>query len=149
MQAPIPLVGRSFLYEPWFWFALLCGPLTWLVLWGIGLPVTGVVHLSVGVLLLSVLVYPVLEEIVFRGFLQEWLLIRPAFQPSRYGITLANVATSCVFALLHLMSQPPLWALSIVFPSLVFGWLRDRYSNLLPGILVHMFYNAGLLLIFG
>ena len=118
-------------------------------MWWLGVPMTASLNLSLMTLVLSVLLYPVLEEIVFRGWLQEWLLTYPIMQSSKLGFSVANGVTSGIFAAFHLLNQSPLWAASIFFPSLVFGWLRDRYDSLLPGMLVHMFYNAGLLLLFG
>ena len=139
----------GFWAEPWFWLSLAAGLLVWVSLWWLGVAMTTSLNLSLLTFVLSVLVYPVLEEIVFRGWLQEWLLTFPVMQASKLGFTVANGVTSGIFAAFHLFSQSPLWAASILFPSLVFGWLRDRYDSLLPGVLVHMFYNAGLLLLFG
>jgi len=35
------------------------------------------------------------------------------------------------------------------FPSLVFGYFRDRYDSIWPGAALHIFYNAGWLLLAG
>jgi len=59
------------------------------------------------------------------------------------GISMANVVTSLLFASLHLISQPPLWAALVFVPSLVFGWARDRYITVVPSIILHVVYNAG------
>jgi membrane protease YdiL (CAAX protease family) len=91
----------------------------------------------------SVLVYPPLEEIIFRGGLQPALLSVSSLSIARYGITLANIITSAVFAAVHLITQPPLWALLVFVPSLVFGAARDRYDGITASIILHMFYNAG------
>ena len=64
-------------------------------------------------------------------------------QRSVSGISLANIITSVLFAAMHLINQPPLWAASVFFPSLAFGWLRDRYLNIHSSIALHMAYNAG------
>jgi len=102
----------------------------------------------INVLLFGVLVYPILEEIVFRGWLQGALLIkgRP-YVKSILGISLANLITSVIFAALHLVYQDYIWALLIVFPSLVFGYFRDRYQKILPSIIIHSFYNCGFILL--
>jgi len=92
--------------------------------------------------------YPVLEEIVFRGGLQSALLEQTPFKKKFFGISLANVVTSTAFAALHLVYQPLLWACAVFFPSLVFGWARERYDSIIPSILLHGFYNLGFVLLF-
>ncbi len=132
-------------------------------------------------LLFAGLIYPVLEEVVFRGALQGFLLDRlpssvrsfaPSLQPlnqradhddtpeleqsfakRRYymligPISLANVLTSVAFATLHLLSQPPLWAFLVFFPSLAFGWTREASSGLLLPVVLHVFYNLGFFLLY-
>ena len=93
-----------------------------------------------------VVVYPVLEEIVFRGLLLDWLSKQ---LHQRLGwLTLANVLTSLAFAALHLIHQSLLWSLLIFFPSLVFGFSKERYRSLWAPILLHCWYNLGFLWLF-
>ncbi len=88
------------------------------------------------------LFYPVMEEIIFRGLLQETLSER--LKPWRLGpVTHANLITSLVFTGLHFFFHPPLWAASVLLPSLVFGYFKDRYRTLTTPIILHTFYNAG------
>lgn len=92
------------------------------------------------------LVQPLLEELVFRGLLQGWLLdlLRRRNGPWRLGpLTLANLLVSGAFVLLHLRAQPLAWALAVAAPSLVFGLLRERHGSIWPPVLVHAVYNAG------
>ncbi len=100
------------------------------------------------VVALVAIVSPVLEEIVFRGGLQTALLTRPLLRRACWGITGANLLTSIAFAAVHLISQPPLWALLIVLPSLVFGWALERHNTLLSPIGLHVFYNSGFIILF-
>jgi len=93
--------------------------------------------------LLSAVVYPVLEEIVFRGGVQTYLLGRPRLGRCRFGISGANVLTSLVFSLFHLVAHAPLWALAVFVPSLVFGYFRERHDSLKSPIALHVFYNGG------
>ena len=81
------------------------------------------------------------EEVVFRLLLQgeihrlmRGIILLP-------GLSLANIATSAIFVAAHLLHHPPLWALSVFFPSLVFGWAMDRYHSVLPPVLLHFCYN--------
>jgi len=94
------------------------------------------------------LLYPVLEEYVFRGALQTALFNRTTLRRSLMGISMANVLTSLVFAAMHFINQPPLWAAMVFFPSLVFGWARDRYANIHASIVLHVVYNTGFIALF-
>jgi len=97
--------------------------------------------------LLPVLLYPVIEEIVFRGLIQE--LVHDYISPRFFGpISVANLLTSVLFAGLHLLSQPLLWGMLVFFPSLVFGFFKDRHRSLYAPIMLHVFYNAGFLWLF-
>jgi uncharacterized protein len=89
-----------------------------------------------------VLVLPIAEELVFRGVLQGQLLRLSSAR--RMGpLTLANICTTIAFAAMHLPTQPPLWALAVAVPSIVFGHLRERFGSVLPAMFLHAFYNAG------
>lgn len=126
---------------------MLAAPVSWLILAAAGLSVN--THSpDIKLLFWSALIYPILEEIVFRGTLQPALLSRAWFRHSKGGISLANVLTSIVFAGFHLISQAPLWASLVFLPSLVFGATRDRYGNISASIVLHMFYNFGFIILF-
>lgn len=132
-----------------WWAALSGGPFFWLALWFWGVDVQPLERLGrhLPALALIALVYPVLEEIVFRGAIQEWLNSRLP-DVSRLGISLPNLVTSLLFTALHFIHQAPLWAASVFLPSLVFGFFKERYQSLLPPILLHVFYNTGYALLF-
>lgn len=135
--------------DPLFFAALAAGPLVCLLLAllpGIaltaGMPPPGWLAL-----VLSVLVYPVLEEIVFRGGLQPWLADHSA---ARLGpLTLANGVTTAVFTALHFIYHPPLWALGVLIPSLVFGYFRERHNSVGAPIALHIAYNAAYFFMLG
>ena len=134
-----------------FWVAILAAPLFWIALLATGnrssdwsWPLRSPVQF-----LMLAAAYPVLEELAFRGLLQG-LLLSPAWgRRSLAGITGANLATSAVFALCHFWRHPPLWAALTFFPSLVFGFFRDRHGSVMPPIVLHVVYNAGYFLLFG
>jgi len=138
--------ARVFWRDAAFWVALLAGPVCWGLLLAIGQPIAGPPEWLVVAQL--VLLMPVLEEIVFRGGIQAALHNRLFFARHVAGISIANVVTSIFFAAMHLFSQPPLWAALVFFPSLVFGWARDRYVSIVPCILLHAVYNAGFVFLF-
>jgi len=89
-----------------------------------------------------VLLQPLIEEFAFRGVLQGLLLRRSRGRVAG-PISLANLGTTVAFVTLHLMAQPPPWALAVAVPSLVFGHLRERFGSVLPAVFVHIVYNAG------
>jgi uncharacterized protein len=98
--------------------------------------------------LLPVFVYPVLEEIAFRGLIQETLFAQNWGKKNWLNFTVANFLTSVLFVAAHFFYHQPLWALSVLIPSLVFGFFRDKYQSVIPGILLHIFYNFGYIWLF-
>jgi membrane protease YdiL (CAAX protease family) len=92
------------------------------------------------------LIYPLLEEWVFRGVLQGELLKREWGKRRGIGISNANLVTSVVFVLLHFINHPPLWAVAVFVPSLVFGHFRERHESLVTPMLLHSFFNLTYLL---
>jgi uncharacterized protein len=57
--------------------------------------------------------------------------------------TVANLGATVGFVGMHLLSQPPAWALATALPSLLFGHLRERFGSVLPPLFIHAVYNAG------
>lgn len=99
------------------------------------------------VFLYPALFYPVLEELVFRGLIQE--LAHRYLKPWRVGpLSHANLLTSLLFTALHFISHPPLWAAAVLVPSLVFGFFKDRSGALAVPVVLHVFYNSGYLWLF-
>jgi membrane protease YdiL (CAAX protease family) len=143
-------VTRMLWRDTLFWLAVMAGPLCWLLLYLLLRPATPQWTWPLAApadYLLPVLFYPVLEEIVFRGLLQE--LAQEYISRRTLGpISLANLLTSLVFTGFHFLNHAPLWAALVFFPSLVFGFFKDRHGTLTAPILLHAFYNAGFLLIF-
>ncbi len=125
------LRGLRAFRDPLFFLALSAGLLAWL------LPQPRVDLAWYRLLLLALL-----EEFVFRACLQNLLSRSSLIRIDLGPISGANLAASAVFAGLHLVHQPPLWALAVFFPSLVFGWAWDRYEHLLPCWTLHFVYNV-------
>lgn len=140
------MIPKKYWLDWLFYVALVAGPLFWLNLYLIGQPLMGPPALLMW-LKLSLLM-PVLEEIVFRGGIQSALYTKSFFSRSWFGISVANIVTSIIFAAMHFISQPPLWAALVFIPSIVFGWARDRYISIVPCILLHAVYNAGFVWLF-
>jgi uncharacterized protein len=92
------------------------------------------------------LLYPVVEEWLFRGLLQGELLSRRWGAVRHMGLSRANVVTSAAFALVHLVNQPWTWALSVFVPSLALGHFRERYGGIRIPVLLHIAFNLAYVL---
>jgi len=91
-----------------------------------------------------ILLFPFLEEYLFRGVLQGALAKRPWGAHRVCGIlSFANIIASLVFTVFHTLYHPPLWAASVFIPSLLFGCFKDQYDTIAYSFLLHMFFNAG------
>jgi membrane protease YdiL (CAAX protease family) len=135
--------------DPLFPAAVLVAPIIWLVLYFIIRPELDwlwPLH-EPARFLWPVLFFPVVEEILFRGLLQDF--VRDYFSKRVFGLlSVANIVTSLIFAALHFFFQPALWAALVFFPSLVFGLFKDRTGKLTGSIILHSFYNLGFLWVF-
>lgn len=129
-----------------FLAAIAAAPFFWLILlwWNspVALDMARPFHAPL-VFLLMVFVYPVVEELVFRGALQGILLRQPWGSSSLGSVTMANLITSLAFAGFHFFYHAPLWAALVLLPALIFGYFRDKYQRVLPAIVLHVFYNTG------
>ncbi len=130
--------------------ALAAGPLFWLLLFvlgarpeNLGWPLRAPLDF-----MLPALAFPLLEEFIFRGGVQQ--LLRDVLGARGVGpMSAANLLTSVLFAALHFIHHPPLWAALTFFPSLVFGYFMDRDRRLRLPMLLHVFYNLGYYWLFG
>jgi membrane protease YdiL (CAAX protease family) len=126
--------------DKWFYFALGLGLLV-CVLLSLVLYSKIKFHppLQVSFLLAQIFKVAIPEELVFRGILLPFL--KNYLSYSWKGWSLANMVTAFLFALAHLFSQPPFWALSTFFPGLIFGYFKEKHNSLLPSVSLHFFYN--------
>ncbi len=85
------------------------------------------------------------EEVLFRGFLQGGLLSRESFKPVTAGFSRANWLTSIAFACAHIWQHPLMLIPGYFAVSLVLGFFRERYGGILVPVLLHSYYNIGLL----
>ena len=89
---------------------------------------------------------PVTEEVLWRGAVQQ------AFKSAGLPRTLAMIAASGLFALVHWNAVPVdarAGALPALFVlGLLFGWLFERTGRLLASITAHAAFNAANLLLF-
>ena len=130
----------------WWWLAaagLAAGPILWLLV-GIN-PIATVPHgfwQWAGVIGWQ----PFVEELLFRGLLQGQLLRLSWARRTWHGISAANGMASLVFTAIHFLYHPPLWAVAVLLPSLIFGWLRERHQSTWSPLIMHVLYNLGFFL---
>lgn len=87
-----------------------------------------------------VIIPPLIEELVFRGFIFSGLR-------RRFGIVITSVLTSLLFAVGHLQfgnGAPLLWsaATDTFILSMVMCYVRERTGSIVPTIIMHMLKNA-------
>ena len=142
-------VGKKGWFDVAFLIALLAACCFWLAMYLFTRPAidwTWPLRLPAA-FLYPALIYPVLEEIVFRGWLQD-IARKRLTGPGIGPLSRANLVTSVVFTGLHFINHPPAWAAAVFIPSLTFGYFKDRTGGLAAPIGLHVFYNAGYFWIF-
>jgi len=80
-----------------------------------------------------VIIAPIGEEIVFRGFLQKFL------EDYWKDITRAVLVTSLFFAMIHFN---PFWTIQIYLLGIVLGFLSWKTKSVIPSILLHSINNG-------
>jgi len=144
-------------HDKQFRLALVAAPAVWgIMLWlfSTHAPPIGQALSTPGQWLLLAVVYPCIEEIVFRGMLQGHLRNYPWGLHKLGLFSTTNTLTSMVFTGLHFFTHPPLIAFFVFIPSLIFGYFRDRNHHdstqgLAAPVILHCWYNAGYFFIFG
>ena len=140
------LTCQPFWRDAQFYLALLAGLIVLTVLYFFFPLHTNIIRTGQWGLLLSLILWqPFGEELLFRGIIQGQLHQLPWGQHSWLHLSAANLLTSFAFVALHLVYHPSLWAVAIFFPSLVFGYFRERHQSLYPAFALHSLYNLGYL----
>lgn len=85
-------------------------------------------------LLAMVVAAPLMEELLFRGFIMR------GFSASRLGAIGAIIVTSATWALLHVQYEV-FFVVQIFLLGLVFGWLRWRSGSTTLTLLLHALTN--------
>ena len=72
---------------------------------------------------------------------EEWFF--RAYLLNRTGTTgwRSNLTTSLIFTTLHLVSNLNLYALLVIFPSMIFGWVYQKTANIYLVIFLHALSN--------
>lgn len=89
------------------------------------------------VALFSVTLGPLMEELLFRGFLYPVLR-------KHFGVVAGIIGTALPFGLIHLAQYGYSWAsgLLIFVVGIVLATVRERANSLAAGFLVHVAYNG-------
>ncbi len=90
------------------------------------------------------------EEFFYRGYMQTRL--NQLFPPDRWRLFGATFGwslpiTALLFTLGHSLVTWQWWQPFIIFPALIFGWLRSRTGNILAGTLFHAFANTAMIVL--
>jgi len=133
---------QRLLRDKLFLLALFIAPVFWWLNYYFELS-AAVVRVSWTFLFVVAVLYPVLEELCFRGALQGYLLQSAWGQKHLLRLSRANCLTSVVFVIFHLYGQSIFWSLAVFAPSLLFGYMRERHHSVFPCIILHVFYNIG------
>ena len=80
-----------------------------------------------------VIVAPIGEEVVFRGFLQKFL------EEHWKDITRAVLVTSLFFAMMHFN---PFWTIQIYILGVLLGFLSWKTKSVIPSIMLHSINNG-------
>ena len=95
------------------------------------------------------LLFPILEEIVFRGLIQDYISLKLSTWDKYLGITTANWLTTLLFCLTHFVTRSFIVALLVIVPSLLLGALRDRGFSIKALAAIHVYWNGGVYLLAG
>jgi membrane protease YdiL (CAAX protease family) len=103
-------------------------------------------------IVLQVTLGPVLEEVLFRGYLFAflmWLLTRAAIDAGRNRLVVVFAAV--VFAVVHLAQPGVSWLqlACITSTGMLYGWIRCRSGSTVPAAVSHALYNLALYAISG
>src|SRR6185437_10590101 len=98
-------------------------------------------------IVLQVTLGPVLEEVVFRGYLFAflmWFLTRAAIGAGRDRLVVVFAAV--VFAVVHLARPGVSWLqlACITSTGTLYGWIRCRSGSTAPAAASHAVYNLAL-----
>lgn len=141
-------LATGLIRDPLFLTALVAGlPVAWVVAlsgW-VQLPADNRLMVQVSILLW----FPLTEELAFRGLVQGLIGDWASGRARWLGLSLGNLVATAAFVAWHLVYQPSFFVLTLLVPSLIFGFFRDRYDSLMPPVILHVGYNGFLLAALG
>ena len=98
-------------------------------------------QLNSSVIFSSIILFPIIEELSFRGILLD--VFNYLFKNKKLfaQISIANIATSILFAIMHTQYHLLFLALLTFIPSIIFGFFKEQFNSVIPAILLHSYYN--------
>jgi hypothetical protein len=102
------------------------------------------IQVNMALLTISILLFVgIPEEYFFRGYLQSELNYifgrKIKFLSSKFGPGL--LITAIIFTLSHILVQMDWSKASLIFLSLILGWLREKTESILASVGLHTFAN--------
>ncbi len=79
------------------------------------------------------------EELFFRGFLMP--LLSSFIKGNSWFFSYSNIVVSIVFSMSHIFLHNIFWSALVFFPSLIYGYFREKYESILPPVVLHFVYN--------
>ncbi|MGC8928396.1 MAG: JDVT-CTERM system glutamic-type intramembrane protease MrtJ [Myxococcota bacterium] len=92
--------------------------------------------------LINLLLVAIPEEVFFRGYIQQELMRAYNSKKIFRVLSYSNLLTSILFSLGHFFINPNLGRIAVFFPSLLFGFLRERSGSIYPSIILHWLSNV-------
>ncbi len=122
---------------PLWWSHMVGRPLSWL-----GRPVLFPARFGEEILG-QIFTIALPEEAFYRGYLQTQLdrALPPRLRVLGATVGPSLLVTSAIFALGHVATDPNPARLAVFFPSLLFGWLRQRTGGVGASVLLHATSN--------
>ena len=79
------------------------------------------------------------EELFFRGFLMP---VFSSFIKGKFWFfSYSNIIVSFIFSISHIFLHNIFWSALVFFPSLIYGYFREKYESILPPVVLHFVYN--------
>jgi membrane protease YdiL (CAAX protease family) len=93
--------------------------------------------------LIEVFLVALPEEVFFRGYLQTHLedFFQKRFRLLGVIFGFGMILAAAFFALSHFFLTKRLFSLTVFFPSLVFGWLKERTGGVMAPVIFHALAN--------
>ena len=95
------------------------------------------IHLDWRTILILVFISPILEEVIFRGLLQEWL--QSLLNQTIPTIILVNT----LFTILHYnVNKNFIYLITIFFCGIIFSVVKILHKRVVFTIMLHSYYNV-------
>jgi membrane protease YdiL (CAAX protease family) len=155
-ESPLKTSLRIPIFMPWISIVTAVGLAITAALLTLAAPTPGITTIEMASHLHSTLILSAIfavfagvsEELLFRGLIQGSLEAQPDSRHPNIENAIAITVATALFVLVHVpQSIEHLWALiPIGTVSIISGCLKIHYRSIFPSILLHMTYNATLLM---